>query len=212
MRFAHWILSLLRSILEVLELPLFLLSPSLSLFLPDWGEIAVNNRNEVRTCRKSRYKPSVRYKERRLIRVASFNSGGWHMVAFGRAVACARLTLRHSRRQAICGFCHLPIIIRCIHPVCASSKPLSMHRGARSRSSFRPRRLSAKPCRVGAQWSNCSRASPERWHVATTRSLYFYYYGYCFRSWGTGRHGSAASEEHPAEGALSIIGLSSRCS
>lgn len=62
------------------------------------------------------------------------------MVAFGRAAACARLTLRHTRRQAICGFCHLPIIIRCIHPVCAPPKPLPIQCRAWSRSSFRPGR------------------------------------------------------------------------
>lgn len=69
---------------------------------------------------------AYQHEERRLIRIASFNSDGWHMVAFGRAAACTRLMLR--RRQAICGFCHLPIIIRYIHPVCAPPKPLPIYR------------------------------------------------------------------------------------
>lgn len=86
-----------------------------------------DNRNEVRTCRKSRNL------ERRLIRVANFNSDSRHMAALGRAAACARLTLRRSRRQAICGFCHLPIIIRCVHPGVRAT--LLIHSGARGLAS-----------------------------------------------------------------------------
>lgn len=137
------------------------------------------------------------------------------MVAFGRAAACARLTLRHTRRQAICGFCHLPIIIRCIHPVCAPPKPLPIHCRAWSRFSFRPGRCALslpipRRCAMVVKLFPVVPGKMTRGHdVGLGR--YFYYYGYCFRSRGTGRHGSTASEEHPAEEALSIS-LSSRCS
>lgn len=97
-------------------------------------------------------------------RVASFNSDGRHMAALERAAAYARLTLRRSRRQAICGFCHLPIIIRCVHPgVRATAAPINttVERGHGLASGPGVRKY--KSAGAGAQWSsNRSLSSPER--------------------------------------------------